>query len=95
MCNITPQASERICKHMNEDHGVSVYAMVLATLANTGSAESKMKISNCQLKNISLTQMDLSFVACDSTNGGSCLLKDMVIHFDPPLESSRDMRLVC
>ena len=102
MCNITPQVSQRICKHMNEDHGVSIYAMVLSTLGkstansngnSTTEPTSAMKISNCKLKNVSMTQIELSYVACDSVKG-VCMPKDVVIPFDPPLASSAEVRLV-
>ena len=88
MCKISPEASKRICKHMNEDHGVSVYAMVLSNLEKE---ESSMKISNCILKDVSLTQMTFSYVRCD---GSVCEPKETVMKFDPPLESSSEIRLV-
>ena len=103
MCQITPETSKRICSHMNEDHGVSIYAMVLSALDQNDKKQNKakednpmiknMKISNCILKSVSLTQMKLSFVACDNDNG-ICMSRDLMIDFDPPLKSSAEIRLV-
>lgn len=85
MSEISQEASSRICKHMNEDHGVSVYAMVLSTLEQ----ESSMSISNCTLKDVSLTKMAFSYVTCDKS---TCSSKETVMKFDPPLESSSEIR---
>jgi len=89
MSEITPETSKRMCKHMNEDHGISVYAMLLSSI--DGSPESSMKISNCKLKNVSMTKMDISYVACDLKNG-TCMPRDTSIDFEPPLESAAEVR---
>ena len=88
MSDISPDASKRMCKHMNEDHGLSVYAMVISTLDSTTAS---MKISNCKLEEISLTKMHLSYVACDDAKG-VCMPKTSVIRFDQPLQSSAEAR---
>lgn len=90
MSEITPEVSQRICKHMNDDHHLSVYAMVTSTLDNETS---NMKISNCKLDSVSLTKLSFSFVACDDAKG-VCVPKTTVINFDPPLQSSAEARYV-
>mmetsp|Transcript_14795 Transcript_14795/g.18029 ORF Transcript_14795/g.18029 Transcript_14795/m.18029 type:complete len:235 (+) Transcript_14795:135-839(+) len=82
--NISPEVSKRICKHMNEDHGVSVYAMVCSTLS--GAEKAKTKISNWKMNSVSNTDISLSYVACDSVQG-LCMPSESTIKFDPPLSS--------
>ncbi len=91
MSEITSEQTKRICKHMNEDHGISVYAMLLSAIA--GSPDSSMKISNWELKSVSMTTMEISYVACDLKNG-MCMPKSISIDFEPPLESAAEVRWV-
>lgn len=76
---------------MNEDHAVSVFAMVKSGL---GKSKSKSdKISNCKMTSISLKEANFSYVECKGTSGtGACTLKKTTFVFHPPLETMKDMR---
>ena len=88
---ITPEASSRICSHMNEDHGLTVYGLVLSTMSK---AESDMlDISKWTMKSISLSEMNLSFVVCDKKSG-TCEPREISIPFVPQLRSGSEVRLV-
>jgi len=74
---------------MNDDHAVSVFAMVKCSLGKSKSH----KISNCKMTSISLEEATFSYVECTSTSGtGTCAMKNTTFVFHPPLETMKDMR---
>ncbi len=80
---------------MNEDHAVSVYAMVLSTLSKSKSNRNNnnITISKCLLTNVTPTKITLSYVECDdNVKGGICMPKELDIDFNPPLTSSAEIR---
>lgn len=84
--DITPEASKRICKHMNEDHAATVHALVTSTL--TGP-DARCKVQNCRMKSVSLAEYTLAYVLCD---GDACSMKKVAIPFHPPLASADKVR---
>jgi putative heme iron utilization protein len=73
---ISPQISDRICKHMNEDHAdaIALYAQVFGQLTAVNAAE---------MVRIDPQGMDLNV----QMNGGHQLLR---IEFDHELQDSED-----
>lgn len=73
---ITPQVSQRICKHMNEDHGdaIALYARVFGNVADVSVAE---------MVEIDPTGMDL----IAQVNGTAIPVR---IPFDHTLQDSED-----
>jgi hypothetical protein len=83
---------DRICTHMNDDHGLSVYAMAMRSLyasgkAGTTSSQSLSKISlkNAKLSDISLKDYTLSYVYC---NGDVCSMERVTVPFQQPFMTS-------
>ena len=85
---ISDKTSQRICSHMNDDHAVSVHAMVKNALPY---AEQLLSIKDAQMTSISLTGYNLSFVVC---NGDLCSRRSITIDFVPPLSSGKECRYV-
>jgi len=84
---ISAEVSKRICKHMNDDHQISIYAMAKAALIS--SPENKKKLTNPRMKSICLSGYDLSFVLC---SGEVCEMKTITIPFSPPLRSPKEAK---
>lgn len=83
MTEITSETSSRICHHMNDDHGLSVYGMAIS-LHN-----SKGEIKNVKMTNISLAECSLSYIVC---RGDLCEMKTASYPFQPPLTSVAESR---
>lgn len=81
---ITPETSKRICKHMNEDHLVSVYGMALRCLERPGWI-----LQDCQMQKISAKGCEFRAVLC---SGKLCQLENVTYPFNPPLDSSAEAR---
>jgi putative heme iron utilization protein len=77
---LTPEVSERICKHMNEDHGdaIVLYAKVFGKIDAPTSA---------QMLSIDSNGMDLTVVTVEQTNS-------VRIPFERPLNDSEDAHQV-
>ena len=86
---ISDQTSQRICRHMNDDHAVSVHAMVKNALPYREQLLHTIK--DAQMTSISLTGYNLSFVVCD---GDLCSRRSVTVNFVPPLSSSKECRYV-
>jgi putative heme iron utilization protein len=73
---ITPEISDRICKHMNKDHAdaVLLYARVYGNKSNTEAAQM-----------ISIDSQGMNLAA--QIDGGNV---DLRIQFDRPLENAQD-----
>jgi putative heme iron utilization protein len=73
---LTPEISERICKHMNEDHGdaIVLYAKVFGKIDSPASA---------QMMGIDANGMDLNVVTTGQTSA-------VRIPFERPLNDSED-----
>uniref|UniRef100_A0A7S2KHE9 DUF2470 domain-containing protein n=1 Tax=Leptocylindrus danicus TaxID=163516 RepID=A0A7S2KHE9_9STRA len=82
---VSPPVSVRVCKHMNDDHAVSVYGM-----ARDHEGWNNTKISNAKLKSITSTHYTLSYVTC---SGDVCTMQgDVTIPFDPPLKDAKEIK---
>mmetsp|Transcript_13599 Transcript_13599/g.20701 ORF Transcript_13599/g.20701 Transcript_13599/m.20701 type:complete len:215 (+) Transcript_13599:109-753(+) len=73
----------RICNHMNQDHMVSVYAMIKSMLPSSS------KISNYKMASVSLDKVEFSYVECTQ---GMCAMRQITLPLDPPLESMKELR---
>mmetsp|Transcript_10218 Transcript_10218/g.13335 ORF Transcript_10218/g.13335 Transcript_10218/m.13335 type:complete len:254 (+) Transcript_10218:14-775(+) len=85
---ISDKASDRICKHMNDDHPASVYGMALSTLTWNQERQGG-EIKNCQLRSVSSEGYKISYVIC---NGDMCDMRDITVLFETPLKSSSEVR---
>ena len=86
---ISPDASRRICTHMNEDHAATVHAMVLNSCVPPKELRNGVKVQNARMKSITLQRYTLSFVVC---NGDLCDMRTSQVNFNPPLSSARESR---
>ena len=84
---ITPEVSNRICTHMNEDHAATLHAMVLSNLSNHEAF--RCKVQNATMKSVSLSEYTIKYILCD---GDACMQNELVIPFDPPLKSVKEVR---
>ncbi len=77
---LTPAISDRICKHMNEDHAsaIALYAQVFGQQTD---------VTTAQMQSIDPTGMDLMV----ESDGGS---KTIRIEFEQPLKDSEDAHQV-
>jgi hypothetical protein len=83
MSDFSKETIERICAHMNADHGVTVYAMAKTKIGKKG------KISNSILKSITLDGCHIHGVLC---NGDLCQVEKIIYPFEPPLENASQIR---
>ena len=87
---ISPKTSERMCKHMNEDHYLSVHNMALSTLPQKEQSESKL--DQCRMTKVSLSEIHFSFVICDDSENGQCQLRDSTLPLVPALKTGKDAK---
>lgn len=80
---ITAEASNRICTHMNDDHAVSVYAMAKSLLPNG------VKITDAKLKEVVMDGCNIAVVTC---KGDLCEMKRLMYPFRPRLKSAAEVR---
>ena len=79
--NITPEASSRICAHMNDDHAHTCHAMVVSAKSENGGG----KVQNARI----MTGYTLSYVSC---NGDVCAMREIDVSFVPHLNSIDEVR---
>lgn len=89
--NLSADAERKICYYMNLDHAVILYAIVKSTLPRKFIKNKSIKISNPELVTINLESATIDFVACDEKTG-TCAKKNVIIKFDPPVESQLELR---
>ena len=77
----------RICHHMNLDHQLSLFAIVKSTL--TRSQRRYITIKDCKMETVDLNEAKISYVACHKE---SCAKKEVIMKFEPPLESYAEIR---
>ncbi|KAL3930777.1 MAG: hypothetical protein SGBAC_011615 [Bacillariaceae sp.] len=87
---ISSETSQRICKHMNEDHAATVYAIVISTLPFTQQSKACFSVSDTRLSSISLSSMTVKYVACSGDDVFQ--QKQETIPFDPPMNATREAR---
>jgi len=73
---------------MNEDHQLSLYAMVQSTLSRKEKL-TLVSVKNCKLTSVNLNEARISYLACGKN---LCAQKDAVLPFDPPMLSLSDCR---
>ncbi|KAL3758825.1 hypothetical protein ACHAWU_007942 [Discostella pseudostelligera] len=84
---ISPETSDRICAHMNDDHAATIHAMIMSRLSHR--EEVTCKIQNAKMISVTMKEYTLSFVLC---NGDTCEMKKIAVPFDPPLTTSAEVR---
>ena len=82
----SPEA--KIIKHMNEDHELSLFAIVQSKLPRK-EKNSTTGVKNCRMKAINLSNMTLSYVSC---KGDMCEQKELCVKFEPPMASFEETR---
>lgn len=80
------EMSNRICRQMNIDNRISLYAIVYSRLP---ASKKKKSLSNVCMNSVSLTGVELSFVLYSE---GEKDATTMTIPFDPPLSSPREFK---
>eukprot|EP00527_Entomoneis_sp_CCMP2396_P006599 CAMPEP_0198142014 /NCGR_PEP_ID=MMETSP1443-20131203/4912_1 /TAXON_ID=186043 /ORGANISM="Entomoneis sp., Strain CCMP2396" /LENGTH=229 /DNA_ID=CAMNT_0043804933 /DNA_START=62 /DNA_END=751 /DNA_ORIENTATION=+ len=83
--DITPEASKRICKHMNEDH----YITVLAMARSVAILKPGWKVSEARLLEADLWKFTLQAVTC---SGAMCEMQKVDFPLHPPLNYSSEIR---
>jgi len=86
---ITRERSSQICKHMNDDHHVSVYAMALSSIP--ASQRRTIKLQNVKMKSVSMKEYIISYNICVGDLCG--MTENISIPFNPPLSSPSEVRL--
>lgn len=80
---ISSEVSSRICGHMNDDHAVTVHAMVRSV------AGWNMEISNVKLLSVHPSHYTISYVVC---NGEMCSMERSDVILDPPILTKSNIR---
>lgn len=86
---ITPETSKRVCKHMNEDHALSVYAMAKRKLSSLPKDGGKWKISEASLLSVSMEGCLMQVVFC---RGDLCQVQKVTYPFEPRLKHASELR---
>ena len=84
---VSKVTSERVCKHMNEDHAVSVYAMARSIL--NVHTTTKWQITDAKLKQITVDGCHLQVVTC---SGDLCETKRVVYPLTPALTKATEIK---
>jgi DNA-binding Xre family transcriptional regulator len=85
--DVSPEASQRICTHMNEDHAATVIGMAQSTL---NWKEGKIrKVTFAKLTKVTLLECSLSFALCHKD---VCEVHARSVPFIPPLQSAHELR---
>lgn len=69
------------------DHAATMHAIVVSNLSNREAAH--CKVQNAKMTSVSMKEYCLSYVLCD---GDACAMKEVAVPFDPPLNSSSEVR---
>jgi len=79
---------------MNEDHALSLYAIVQSTLnrSKISGGTTTTNIKNCNMTSIDLDEMKISYVTCNEQDGTCSRPQESIIAFDPPLKSLGEAR---
>jgi hypothetical protein len=83
--DLSEASSSRICKHMNEDHAVSVYCMAKAVVALPRG----WKLSEARLKKVTLSCCQIQAITCKTD---MCEAHNVVYPFEPPLQGEAEIR---
>ena len=89
---ISAEASKRICTHMNEDHGVTVYAMAAHELTKAKNAKLQQPgwhMTDARMQRVTMTSCRLQVFVC---SGDMCEMISVDYPFNPPLSSSSQIR---
>ena len=91
---ISAETCKRVCKHMNEDHGETVYAMAKRSLQlqqqdPSSSASASTTITDTRLISLDLRKCSIQVVTC---SGDVCERRVVEYAFEPPLQSSGQLR---
>jgi hypothetical protein len=84
---ISSDTSQRICKHMNDDHAVSVYAMAKSLLSKDRSLSSSL--TDVSMTRVTMSTLYLRAILC---SGDSCEMRQLEYALEPPLVSPTELR---
>jgi uncharacterized protein with PQ loop repeat len=82
---ISPEASKRICDHMNDDHMVSVYAMAKELI----EYKRDWKLTGAKLKRVTAYGCEIQAITC---SGELCEMLPVVYPFRPALKTAAQSR---
>ena len=83
---ISAETSARVCKHMNEDHAVSVYAMARNLLDPLPAG---WKLTDAKMKKVAPEGCYLQAITC---SGDLCEMKAVVFPFVPPFTNGAQVK---
>lgn len=82
---ISAETSARVCKHMNDDHAISVYAMARRVV----SLPAGWKLTDAKIKKVTAGGCHLQAIAC---SGDMCEMKAVVFPFVPTLTKAAQVK---
>uniref|UniRef100_A0A7S3LDU9 DUF2470 domain-containing protein n=1 Tax=Amphora coffeiformis TaxID=265554 RepID=A0A7S3LDU9_9STRA len=82
---VSEETSSRVCKHMQDDHFISVYAMARNMLDLPGG----WKLTDAKMKKVTSAGCHLQAVTC---SGDLCEMKPVVYPFTPPLTNASQVK---
>ena len=83
---VSELTSTRVCKHMNDDHSVTVYAMARNMV---DPLPKEWKLSDAKLKKVTANGCHLQAITC---SGDMCQVKNVVYPFVPPLTAAAQVK---
>ena len=83
---ISAETSSRVCKHMNDDHPMSVYAMARNMLDPLPSG---WVLTDAKMNKVTVEGCHLQAVTC---SGDLCEMKPVVYPFTPPLTNAAQVK---
>ena len=86
---ITPETAKRVCKHMNEDHALSIYAMAKRKVSSWPKDGGTWKISDATLQSVSMEGCVLQVVFC---RNDLCQVQKVTYPFEPRLKHASELR---
>jgi hypothetical protein len=82
---ISDETSTRVCKHMNEDHGLTIYAMARTVV----DLPADWTLTDAKLKKVTPEGCEVEAITC---SGELCEMKQVVYPFTPPLASAAEVK---
>jgi hypothetical protein len=82
---ISDETSKRVCKHMNEDHGLTIYAMA----RKMADQPADWHLTDAKLKKVTLEGCEIQAITC---SGDLCAMEKVVYPFTTPLASASEVK---
>jgi Protein of unknown function (DUF2470)/Domain of unknown function (DUF4499) len=81
---ISAEVSQRICSHMNDDHGVSVYAMAKRIRELEPASTGLGGLTSARLMRVTRNGCEIRAITCQ---GDACHMSSLFYPFTPPLSA--------